>query len=128
MPICGIRVRSYLLGTGRGNAINKAWDRMWRKALSLPPAASGPAILKIMGMLDAAFRARKPNPTVFGRAHKSNPNSLVGNAYRSATDGPGRRTEESAVILSRWNPLAGSSLLRGYDYERRSEATLWNSA
>ena len=85
------------MGTGLENATNKAWNRMWRKALSLPPTTGGLAILKMMGVPDTAFRARKLNAMVLERVYKAKPNTLLGSVYGFATDGPGRRTRKSMI-------------------------------
>ena len=106
------------LGTGLENAVNKAWGRMWRKALSLPPQTSGLGILKMMREPDMAFRARKLNAMMLDRAYKANPNTLLGNVYRFATDGPGRRTKKSMIVRSRRNPMVRNSPPGDYDYLR----------
>lgn len=93
------------LGTGLENVLNKAWSRIWRKALSLPPTASGSATLKMMGVPDMAYRARKLNALMSMRAYKSNADTLLGNVHRYATTGAGRKTRKSLTVRTRRNPL-----------------------
>ena len=107
------------LGIGLENAINKAWYSMWRKALSLPPTASGPAILKMMRVPDMTVRARKLNAIMLGRAYKASPNTLLGSAYRFATDGPGRRTMKSMIVRSRQNSLVRNDPSGGRNYQNK---------
>ena len=111
------------LGAGLENAVDKAWHRMWRKALSLPRTTSGLAILKMMRVPDMVFRARKLNAMVVGRAKNANPNTLLSSVYRFATDGPRRKTKKLMVVRSRRNPLVTNTPLWGYDY-RKEERSL----
>ena len=115
------------LGTDLQNAINKAWNRIWRKALSLPPTTSGLVILKMMVVPDMAFRARKLNAMILGRAHKANYNSLLGSVYEFATDGSGGRTEKSIVIRSRRSPSVGTTLPGATIAEIRDEDVYYST-
>ena len=83
---------------------------------------SGLAILKMMGVPDMAFRARKLNAIMPERAHKANLNTRLGSVYRFATDGPGRRTKKSTIVRSRRNPLIRNSSLGGYGYRKEEQS------
>ena len=94
------------IGVGLEKALNKAWAAIWRRALSLPCTTSGPAILKMMRIPEMGFRARKLNSMMVMRARKADANGLLGNIYRYATEGAGRRTKKALLVRSRRNPLA----------------------
>ena len=111
------------LGTGLENTLNKAWCRMWRKALSLPPTTSGPAILKMMGVTDMAYRARKLNALMSIRACRANPNTLQGILHRYATTGAGRKTKKSLIVRSIRNPLTSSISMNPRN--RKCEETIY---
>lgn len=49
------------VGVGFEKALNKAWSRVWRRAPSLSPTTSVPAIFKMMRTPEIGFRARKLN-------------------------------------------------------------------
>ena len=107
------------IGKGLEKALNKAWSRICRRALTLPPTTSGPAILKMMRMPDMGFRARKLNSMRAARTHRADANGLLGSIYRYAIDGAGRRTKKSLLVRSRRNPMTRDNLGGAYDY--RSE-------
>ena len=109
------------LGTGLENVLNKAWCGIWRKALSLPQHTSGSAVLKMMGVSDMTFRARKLNVLMMKRAYRANPNSLIGIIYGHATKGAGRRIKKSLIVRSRRNPMLGQSLINNNNWERIEE-------
>ena len=68
------------------------------------------------------FRARKLNATMLGRAYKANLNSSLGNVYRLATDGPGRRTNKSMFVRARRNPLVRNSPFGDCDYRKEKRS------
>ena len=106
------------LGTSLENTLDKAWSRMWRRVISLLHTTSGLAILKMMGVTDMAFRARKLNTMMLMRAHKADPDTLTNIVYRHATRGAGRKTRKSLLVRSRRNPILRNDPAMNWDWAK----------
>ena len=65
------------LRKGEQVAVDKAWLQILRKMLSMPAAASGSAILKVLGVPPMSFRASKPNAGFMARIYDAQPDALT---------------------------------------------------
>ena len=83
------------LSKGQQVAVDRAWCQILRRVLSVPVAASGSAILKILGVPPMSSKASKLNAYFVARVYDAAPNTLTAKIVSYATDGA-RRNEGPA--------------------------------
>ena len=77
------------LSKGQQVAVDKARYQILRKALSVPVAAGGSAILKVLGVPPTSFRASKLNACCMARVYDAGPDTLTAKILSFATKGWG---------------------------------------
>ena len=94
-----------LANSGKGQlvAVDKAWCQILRKTLSVPAAASGSAILKVLGVPPMSFRASKLNACFMARVYDAAPSTLTAKIVSYATDGWGSAKRRSCIRTSKKN-------------------------
>ena len=75
------------LSKGQQMAMDKARYQILRKALSVPVAAGGSAILKVLGVPPMSFRASKLNACFMARVYDAGPDTLTAKILSYATKG-----------------------------------------
>ena len=96
----GVRHGIGELAKGRQAAADKAWLQILGRTLSMPAAASGSAILKVLGVPPMSFRASKLNLGFMARIYDAQPSILTAKILSFARKGWGSAKWKTCISMS----------------------------